>query len=69
MTPSLRSRRRFVACLAGSLLLPALAHATDTSPPTDPAGAEVVDTVAVDLFERALPQGIGGAPAAMETTG
>ncbi|MFS2054734.1 DUF2169 domain-containing protein, partial [Variovorax sp. CT11-76] len=30
---------------------------------------QALDTVAVDLFERALPQGIGGAPAAMETTG
>ncbi len=28
MTPSLRSRRRFVACLAGSLLLPTLVGLT-----------------------------------------
>jgi len=53
MTPSLRSRRRFVACLAGSLLLPALAHATDAGTPAEPAGAETGDTVALDLVRRA----------------
>ena len=46
MTPSLRSRRRFVACLAGSLMLPTLALATDAASPAEPAGAEGVDTVA-----------------------
>ena len=53
MTPSLRSRRRFVACLAGSLLLPTLAHATDTPAPAEPAPPEPVDAVAVDLVQRA----------------
>lgn len=53
MTPSLRSRRRFVAYLAGSLLLPALAHATDAGTPAEPAGAETGDTVALDLVRRA----------------
>ena len=53
MTPSLRSRRRFVACLAGSLMLPTLALATDAASPAEPAGAEGVDTVAADLVRRA----------------
>ena len=53
MTPSLRSRRRFVACLAGSLLLPKLVHATDATLPTGPASSAVVDPVALDLVQRA----------------
>ena len=53
MTPSLRSRRRFVACLAGSLLLPALSHASDAATATAPAGTEAVDPVAIELVQRA----------------
>lgn len=60
MTHSLRSRRRFVATLAGGLLLPALARATDAATasagqaaPDAGAAAEAVDALAVDLVARA----------------
>ena len=60
MTHSLRSRRRFIATLAGGLLLPSLARAADneTAPASEPPAqaltpAEPVDAVAVDFVQRA----------------
>jgi outer membrane lipoprotein-sorting protein len=59
MTHSLRSRRRFIASLAGGLLLPTLARATDNAaasseqPAQDSTPAEGVDAAAVDFVQRA----------------
>lgn len=53
MPHSLRSRRHFIALLAGGMLLPALARGADADAPSSVDAAAPADPAAVELVQRA----------------